>query len=90
MKSNEESEHFNEVDGLNEAYVRLTPDYDALDVAMNREWFMILRRGAMTEVIRTMMVISEEPKNVKGKPTIRLRNFLLQFGNLNCLFVKQS
>jgi len=46
--------------------VRMTRDYDALDVAVNREWVVVLRIRVMEEVARTIMVIGEDPKEVKG------------------------
>jgi hypothetical protein len=64
---------------LKKAYVRMAPDYDTLDIVVNCEQIMVLRRGAMEEVAQTIVAISEEPKDVKGKPIIRLHSFLIAF-----------
>jgi len=67
---------------LGKAYVRLTPDYDILDVTLNHERVMVLRRGMTTEVAGAIVVIGEDPKDVKGKPTIKLQKFV--YCSLNC------
>jgi len=51
---------------LKKAYVRLTPYYDALDIVVNRERVMVMRRGAITEAVGTIVVIGEELKDVNG------------------------
>jgi len=75
-----------EADGLKKAYVRVTLDYDALDVAMNHMRVVVLRRGVKENVVGTIMVIGQRPKDVKGESTIRVHSFV--YFILNC-FVKK-